>query len=173
MFNDLFKAEKVAIVGEQSVLFRGLNFGDSPAIVVANLGEPRFGIENHGISSSVYFYKEKIGNHRVVIQIHFLGSEFFYACCEFRDESQADRKFVRRMLFEKYAPLHLEMSDTKDHLVDRGNSIVSIYDNVNFRILYLWGDDKIRNAVSENIFPLSFSKEEERQRWKEDLRRKL
>jgi hypothetical protein len=44
---------------------------------------------------------------------------------------------------------------------------------VNFNILYLWGDDKVKNAVSENTYSLRFGKDREKLKEMDELKSKL
>lgn len=173
LFSDIWKSEKKMIPKDLSVAFRGLSFGSGPDAVAGVLGQPRFAIENHGMSSLIYFYKERINNHRIITQIHFWGKEFFYAGYTFRDETDSERKLIKKILFEKYAVINNDLAHVQDHLEDRDGNIISVHDSVNFNIVYLWGDNKIKNAVSENTFSLRFGRNKEMLKEMADLKSKL
>ncbi|TAL58235.1 MAG: hypothetical protein EPN85_12010 [Bacteroidetes bacterium] len=173
LFSDMWNSEKNKIPDDLSIVFRDLIFGSIPETVADILGKPRFVIENHGLSSLIFFYKERVNNHQVLVQVHFLGKEFFYAGYTFRDESNAERKAIKKVLFEKYSVINSALLERQDHLEDRDKNIISIRDSVNFNIIYLWGDDKIKNAVSQNAYSLRFDKEREKRRKYDDLRSKL
>lgn len=173
LFSDIWRSEKIRVPDERSVSFRGLPFGCDPDAVSKALGAPRFAIENHGLSSLIFFYKERVNNHRMLTQIHFWGKEFFYAGYTFRDESDPERGIIKKVLFDKYAVVHSAQSGKQDHIEDQHGNIISVHDSVNFNIIYLWGNDKIKNAVSQNSYSLRFSKEKQKSKEHEELRSKL
>ena len=122
LFNEILQSKKNALPANILIAFKKLHFGDSPEIVSRKLGKPRFVMESQGISSLVFFYKEKINAHRVIIQVHFLDEEFFCASYTFRYENNAHRLSIIKMLFEKYCngaafEKHTSVADTL------GNSI--------------------------------------------------
>lgn len=173
IFGDIWKSDKRLIINKASVNFRGLAFGSDPDAVVVILGKPRFVIENYGLSSLIYFYKERVNNHRIVAQVHFWGNEFFYACYTFRDESDAERKIIKGLLFDKYGMTGSGFSEQQGHLEDKDRNCVSIHDSVNFNIMYLWGADKIKDAVSQNSYSLHFGKDRAKKNEQDELRSKL
>jgi len=148
-FRDVFNTRGSALRIVPAILFRKLTFGVNPEFVVRNFGEPRYVIESAtGLSAVIFFYKESISNHRVITQIHFFGNEFFYACYTFRYENEKERTAIKEILFEKYSKLNGDSVHRYEHLVDPNQNMICINDNVNFNIIYLWGHDKIKNAVS-------------------------
>lgn len=172
-FNDLFLSQKRVLPVDIPVIFRELHFGSGMETVKRIMGEPRYMVEKYGISSHVLFYKEVISNHKIITQLHFLNHEFFYACYSFREKSAGETMAIRKMLFEKYSRMNGDTAEKYDHMVDKAGNIISVHDNVNFHIVYLWGDTKVRNAVLEN---LRTTKEQEAKKTKEkheDLLRKL
>lgn len=172
-FGDIWSSDKKLIINELPIIFRGMAFGIDPDGVVAVLGKPRFVIENYGLSSLIYFYKEKINNHRIVTQVHFRGNEFFYACYTFRDELDAERKIIKSVLLDKYGLAGSNLPEGQCHLVDQSGNCIGIHDSVNFNILYLWGADKIKDAVSVNAYSLLFGKDRAKKNEQDELRSKL
>lgn len=173
LFSDIWKSSKSLMPENTEVVFRTIKFGSEPEAVAAILGKPRFVIENHGLSSLIYFYKEQVNNHRMITQIHFWGKEFFYAGYTFRDESDTERKKIKDVLFDKYAVPGSSHLERQEHLEDKQGNIISLQDSVNFNIIYLWGHEKIKNAFSQNTYSLRFGKETEKKREFEELRSKL
>ncbi len=172
-FQDLRKAGKRVLRVDLPVIFRDLKFGSRPDEVTAVLGEPRYIGEPNGISSSVFFYKETISDHKIITQLHFLGEEFFYACYTFRDKSSVEIMTIRKLLFEKYSKMNGDTAEKYDLMIDKDDNIISVNDNVNFNIVYLWGDKKVANAVSASLHRTQ-RKEESRAKQKlEDLLNKL
>lgn len=173
LFSDMWNTTKALIPDNIPIIFREVKFGSDPETVAKILGKPRFVIENHGLSSLIYFYKERVNNHRMLMQIHFWGKEFFYAGYTFRDENDYERKKIKNVLFDKYSVIGSGQLERQEHLEDASGNIITVLDNVNFNILYLWGNDKIRNAVSQNTYSLHFGKEMKKSKEFEELRSKL
>ena len=183
LFTKAWQSKKSTLLIDSPIIFRGLKFGDNPEIISKKLGDPRFVIESHGISSLVFFYKEKINRHRVITQIHFIRDEFFCACYTFRYENHAQRLLVKKTLFEKYANMDSEdiflnarpgnAIGKYDSLVDETGNIIHMVDNVNFHIIYLWGDEKVRNEVAGVIRSGHFHEATKKQVSMKDLFSKL
>ena len=172
-FNDLRKDQKGMLRIDIPVIFRDLHFGASPRQASPLLGEPRYVVESSGISSRIFFYKESISNHRIITQLHFLNEEFFYACYSFRHTTPAETASIRKLLFEKYSKMNGDTAEKYDHMIDSDNNVIRVYDNVNFNIVYLWGNNKVADAVASHI--RSAQRRQEIKVWSkvEDLRNKL
>ena len=150
-FSRIFQSKNTALPSSLPVAFRELKFGDSPKIVSRKLKLPRYIIENYGIASQIYFYKETINHHRAIIQLHFLHEEFFCACYTFRHESNGEQIRIKKMLFEKYARLNGNTFEKCNALIDSLGNIIFIYDNITLNIFYLWGNEKIEKVISDSI----------------------
>jgi hypothetical protein len=172
-FKTIMEADKKVLKVDMPAIFRGIKFGSSPEEAMKIFGEPRYVSENSGISSLVAFYKEEMSNHRVITQLHFMDNEFFYACYTFRNETEVERKAVKKILFEKYSKLNGDTAERYDHLIDTAGNIITVHDSVNFNIVYLWGNEKVKKAVSEHLHALHSHKEREKLKEKADLRSKL
>ena len=150
-FNQIFLSETTALPTNFPIAFRELKFGDNPKTVSRKLKLPRYIIENHDISSQIYFYKETINHHKVIMQLHFHDEEFFCACYTFRHESNGEQMRIKKMLFEKYTNLNGSTFEKCNTLIDTHGNVIFIYDNITLNIFYLWGNEKIKNAVSDSI----------------------
>lgn len=172
-FKTISEAEKKVLKVDLPVVFREIQFGSNPEVISKTFGEPRYVLENFGISNFILFYKEEISNHKIVTQLHFHKNEFFYACYTFRNESEVERRVIKKMLFEKYSKLNGDTAERYDHLVDPNGNRISVHDSVNFNIVYLWGQEKVKHIVLEHLHSMHSHREKEKMKEKEDLRNKL
>lgn len=172
-FNEMMNAQKRVLPVDIPVVFRELNFGSNPKTVMAKFGEPRYIVEANGISSQIFFYKEVISNHKIITQLHFLSNEFFYACYTFRQRNSLEIMPIRKMLFEKYSRMNGDTAEKYDQMKDRDNNMISVHDNVNFNIVYLWGHEKVMHKVRENILSMKERESTMIRKKHEDLLNKL
>jgi hypothetical protein len=87
----------------QTVIFRKIAFGLSPAEVDKMLGKSRYVFKNPGIRGhAVRFYKLSLYGHRTRVQLHFLNGRFFYARYLFRECSPSFSATLFQALSEKY-----------------------------------------------------------------------
>ena len=172
-FTQIFQSKNTVLPSNIPIAFRELHFGDKPEIVSSKFGMPRYILENRGISSQIFFYKEKINQHLVITQLHFLHEEFFCASYTFRDDNNAERVVIKKMIFEKYANMNGTTFETCNSLFDNSGNHICIFDNVFLHILYLWGDEKVKRAVSGSIRSSNFSEATKKEKLKGGLFDKL
>ena len=173
LFSEILQSKKNALPTNLPIVFRGLCFGDSPEIISGKLGKPRFVMENQGISSLVFFYKEKINHHSVITQVRFLDEEFFCASYAFRYENNEERITIKKMLFEKYANLNGTTFEKNNSLADNLGNGIFIFDSVFLNILYLWGNEKVEQAVSGSVHSPHFLEGVKKKKVEEELFSKL
>ena len=150
-FNQVFQSVNTALLIGHPVVFRNLSFGDDPKIISRKFGLPREIIDNHGISSEVLFYKEKINKRNAIIQLHFLQGEFFCAGYTFRDNNSAERMRIKNTLFEKHSNHNGVSFEKHNALIDGFGNTIFVFDSVFLQVLYVWGEEKVKRAVEAFI----------------------
>ncbi|MFK5854614.1 MAG: hypothetical protein QM503_00695 [Bacteroidota bacterium] len=125
--NILFQGFELDSISEKSL---EKDFGEESFLL-----EPDSDILNH----KVYYYRIASSSLRFLIQIHFIGDEFFFATTKVYSDSllsQSDKQKVTSQIISKYYPN--ADSDTIDFkLKDPKGNILFTHDHVYYYIQYL------------------------------------
>lgn len=172
-FTRIFRSGANSLEVQLPISFQNVKFGSSPRDVSVKLGNPRYTIKNSGISSQVYFYKEKIDSHFVIAQLHFMEDELFYAGYVFPYENMAEKQSIKNILFEKYAGSSSADFEKYNSLIDPWLNRIYVFDNVSLNILYIWGNEKVKHAIYSSDRSRHFVEAVEEQKFNEVLMSKL
>ena len=140
------------------IKFKTLEFGDSQETVIKKMGKPRFISENNEFSPLVFFYKEALLNHKLLIQLHFFDKKFVLATQSIIDTDSKWRQIVKIIVLEKYSgeekPILTSGSDQQDGgsnlvFVDRDNNKIFLQESINLNIIYSSGDLSLLSKIEE------------------------
>lgn len=127
------------------VQFKTLDFGDNQKTVVRKLGKPRYISDQNAFSPCIYFYRETLLKHNLLIQLHFFEDQFVMATQTVIDTDAEWRQMVRVVILEKYLgqentvvagrPLS-DRIDGNFSFTDGMGSNIFFIENINLNIVY-------------------------------------
>lgn len=143
--------DDVIIKSAQIVNFRKVNFGSAKKNVIKEIGKPRFVRTTPMFGEAaheIFFYKEVLDGNKLISQFHFVDDCFFYGCHTFRYLSQEKFHIIINLLFEKHIGFTPPVG--KNVLIlDGNNHQIRCEDDVFLNLVYLSGDENIRNIIQQ------------------------
>jgi len=131
-----------------------LVFGSNSKLIVRQLGTPAFIHDNTNYVQGhyTYFYKKKIGNYKLLIQLHFLNDILFFVCTEIyanNDLTRRDKHKIVQLIFQKYGTPEVEEDgNILVKLEDNNGNIMFTRDESEFFICYLSNNSDIKELAS-------------------------
>ncbi len=138
-----------------------VEFGDSCQAVIKQFGKPRYIIDNNDFSPIVYYYKDKILNHEIIIQLHFFENKFLCGVQTIQDTDKEWRNLIYKIIKEKYISEDVDnlrnfnskiTSNNKLTITDVNLNKIILIDNVTLNILYLTGNVDHLDKISHFDF---------------------
>lgn len=126
-----------------------------PKILKQKYGTPSLILKNdHNIENhKIYFFRDKVGFYKILIQFHFIGNNFFFVSTRLSVPKGLSggrkRQIVKRAL-EKYsvnAPNQVKSLDIK--LIDAQGNLLFVNDYVSFYLNYLANNETTRQIYHE------------------------
>lgn len=165
-FFALLKNDTDSILINASVKFRRIEFGKNPEFISHKLGLPRYIICDNRFFPLIYFYKNKISNHRAISQFHFFENHFLFGVLTFPNADSSFKTQIKNIILQKY----FHKSDISGignkqyiSLTDNDGNKIMLIQDICFHILYLSSD-------TEKIFSAHYLKQEQEQKQNEEFK---
>ena len=138
----------------QLINFQNLEFGEDLRSVEKKMGIPRYIVNRANyIAPIIYFYKEFVLNHEIIIQLFFYDNKFVFATQTIFEESIEWKEFIMQVVFEKYNNKDKSLARDKDSnemfFIDQQSNKIVLLNSVNLNILYLSGKKDLLNLIKD------------------------
>lgn len=119
-------------------------------------GYPSFILKNdHNIEKhKVYFYRDKVGHYKLLMQFHFIENQFFFGSTRISVpkgiSTESKLKIVKQALI-KYtsATERKQVKELDIKLIDENSNILFVFDYVSFYMNYLVNNDMTKKLYEE------------------------
>jgi len=122
----------------------------------AKLGTPAYVLWNDDQipKHRIYFYRERFGSYKFLMQYHFIEKRFVFACNRISSHnglSKNDREEIVRQLLLKYTDLEIKepKDDFEVKMIDKEGNIIFTYDSVYFYVNYLPNNENTQHLIKE------------------------
>jgi hypothetical protein len=141
----------VCIPSNRSIKFKKLPWGVTEKEMMRACGSSRYvhNTETRGCKYAIHFYKEKLDNTKVLVQVHFINNRFFYASYTLKESDRKERKLIKTTIINKYGGDNID--SLLDSLVfkDENNNKAIITDSVYMNLGYFSGDFEARTILNK------------------------
>lgn len=164
-FENLIDEEGSFLKINQLISFQNLEFGEDLRSVEKKMGVPRYVVNRANyIAPIIYFYKEFVLNHEIIIQLFFYDNKFVFATQTIFDESKEWKEFIMQVVYEKYNNKNTSLVRDKDinemFFIDQQSNKIILLNSVNLNILYVAGQKNLINLIKD--FNQSFKSKSEK-----------
>lgn len=107
---------------------------------------------NHIDKHKVYFFRDRVGFYKLLMQFHFINNHFFFASTRISVPKgisfERKREIVKQILMKYTGTTEKkQVKDIEIKLVDENNNILFVFDYVSFYLNYL-----PQNELKDNLF---------------------
>lgn len=164
-FENLIDEEGSFLKINQLISFQNLEFGEDLRSVEKKMGVPRYVVNRANyIAPIIYFYKEFVLNHEIIIQLFFYDNKFVFATQTIFDESKEWKEFIMQVVYEKYNNKNTSVVRDKNinemFFIDQQSNKIILLNSVNLNILYVAGQKNLINLIKD--FNQSFKSKSEK-----------
>lgn len=164
-FENLIDEEGSFLKINQLISFQNLEFGEDLRSVEKKMGVPRYVVNRANyIAPIIYFYKEFVLNHEIIIQLFFYDNKFVFATQTIFDESKEWKEFIMQVVYEKYNNKNTSVVRDKNisemFFMDQQSNKIILLNSVNLNILYVAGQKNLINLIKD--FNQSFKSKSEK-----------
>lgn len=157
VFKEIYTNESHVFFTESAIKLNNLEFGASIKAAISVFGKPRYTIEDNNFSQTVYFYKEKINHHEVLIQLHFFQEKFICATQTINDSDAGWKALAHKTIIEKYTVNNTndshntsESSHRQITICDNDENKIVIVNDFTLNVLYITGNKELL-ILAENF----------------------
>ncbi len=122
----------------------------------AKLGSPAYVLWNDDQipKHRIYFYRERVGSYKFLMQYHFIEKRFVFACNRISSHNgltNNDREEIIRQLLLKYTDRDIKgpQDDFEVKMMDGEGNIIFTYDSVYFFVNYLPNNENTQHLIRE------------------------
>lgn len=155
------------------IKFKGsIEFGNSSKSIIKQLGKPLMSLSNKSLKNhTVYIHKHYIGDYKTTLETHYLNDKFFMGVFNFNHIQ--DKNKIKYMLANKYLPNNKVNMNQNFSIVDKLGNSIQINDDVKYSLIYLSGDNLIKQEILNTHLYKEISKKEVKRRINVQILRNL
>ncbi len=155
-----------------NIFYKNGQFNSSPQECLKKFGKPNYKIIK--IDYIIFIYKEKILNHKIYVQFHFINNELKIITQTVFDTDNDWKKLILNTIAEKYKINSAFSKIQSDTIIkDSHSNIILISNSVHLNVVYVSDQTKTIDVLTSYLYTIQQLKTANRSSIKEILKDKF